>query len=792
MRKVQVYIETTTNTFERLELFNDEQIQINMSVQNVQDIAKVFTEFTQSFTIPASPHNNAIFQHFYENAVDGTIDHQKRRNSRIEIDLIPFRTGKIQLEKSNLKKGRVESYTITFFGDMISLKDMFGEDKLEILDLSPYSHVYTGGIIKNRIQGLSQNDVEWPLISSERLWAYGGGGAQDISQHSHHIHFDELFPAIKVKTLFQAIELYYGIEFDSLFFDTTSNKLFENLYLWLKNSETFEFLTEPKKVDLSSVSPYANAIEPASTFVDLTNNTFRMKTNTTNQLIGGLFFEITHELRYELSAISDSAATYYLVVRKNGNFFAEFTGLGNTTGNYVDIEKLPVGNINENDLYTFEFYSDRAVTMSFIFYYNIDGYNILGQQIRTGYSIYSTSATVSGKINLNKNVPDIKVADFVSGIFKQFNLTCTPITQKKFKVERLETWYALGRIIDVTKHIDVDSIDIERVKLYKKILFKYQKSDTLFNVNFSNLNKREYGNLEQFFNYDGGEYTIEVPFENMLHNRLSGNLQVGYSLDKDLQPIVPKPTLLYYNDRLACDFYFNDGSSTSQITFYKAFGQDVNYQSSDYTLNFGMDYSSLYETVIQNDIYNVYYRNYLQNLYNPKQRLTYVKGLFPTAILTSLQLNDRLIIRDKRYIINEIKTNLNTGEVDLVLLHDFRQLEALQPIITLNNGATTTDVLVSFPDGTLGATFNGLLTGITASPPSISVAGTIAITLPGVSNIDVMKLEDGDFLVYEDSVTVAADGNPYSVLSVTQIDYNLINGGSLSVPLTFEQVAIVG
>ena len=73
MRKVQIYIEG-----ERLELFNDETIQVTSSVQNVQDIAKVFTDFSQSFTVPASEHNNQIFQHFYENAVDTTLDYQVR------------------------------------------------------------------------------------------------------------------------------------------------------------------------------------------------------------------------------------------------------------------------------------------------------------------------------------------------------------------------------------------------------------------------------------------------------------------------------------------------------------------------------------------------------------------------------------------------------------------------------------------------------------------------------------------------------------------------------------------
>jgi hypothetical protein len=67
MNKVDIYI----NGF-RLDLFDDEEITINLSVQNVQDISKVFTDFTQGFTVPASAWNNAIFQHYYRSDIDSS------------------------------------------------------------------------------------------------------------------------------------------------------------------------------------------------------------------------------------------------------------------------------------------------------------------------------------------------------------------------------------------------------------------------------------------------------------------------------------------------------------------------------------------------------------------------------------------------------------------------------------------------------------------------------------------------------------------------------------------------
>jgi len=42
--------------------------------------------------------------------------------------------------------------------------------------------------------------------------------------------------------------------------------------------------------------------------------------------------------------------------------------------------------------------------------------------------------------------------------------------------------------------------------------------------------------------------------------------------------------------------------------------------------------------------------------------------------MTTLSLKDRLIIRDKRYIINSMPIDLTTGETNLELLTDFRDI----------------------------------------------------------------------------------------------------------------------
>jgi hypothetical protein len=198
MRKVDVYIEVIadSNNYEKLELFNDEEIQINSSIQNIQDLAKVYTDFTQSFTIPASPRNNRLFEHFYQTDVDTNDNPNIRRNAFIEIGTIPFRSGKISIESSNVVKGRVESYSVTFYGDLTSLKDKFGDDSLKDLDLRSYGHDYNGTEVSNRLHVNANYDIRYPLISANRIWSYGDNTSTDINTSAGAILFTELFPAL--------------------------------------------------------------------------------------------------------------------------------------------------------------------------------------------------------------------------------------------------------------------------------------------------------------------------------------------------------------------------------------------------------------------------------------------------------------------------------------------------------------------------------------------------------------------------------------------------------------------
>jgi len=688
-REVGIFIETNPaqadSEFTRLELFTDEKISVSSTIQDVSDISKIFTDFSQGFTIPCSPVNNAVFQHFYQNDVDASISYQSRYNAYIEIDTILFRRGKIQFEKANIKNGKPESYSITFYGTGVSLKDKFLEDKLSQLDYTSLNHNYSNTEVYNRVtidSTVTDYDVRYPLISSKRVWQYDANvpiPAENTpdwytyptsnQNNLHHVNgrifFTELFPAVRVATIMQLIASQYGIVFNGVFL---LSDIFRKAFLFFKNKESFFFTSNPYDLDITSSGGTL-----AAAFNTTTNSFSRLEGNTGQSIYHTLFVNVSSLV---------PAATFFIDVYINDVFSHSFTGSpASPLTNFVI-------NPQANEVYTFKIRSLQSIVIGISFVYEQE---ILSPLAGSPYTLVtgtaSSTSTTQVITDLAGLAPDIKITDFIQGICREFNLTVYSNKKNEYTFDTIPFWYSKGAAYDITKYTDVTSIEVERVKLYKSIEFKYQESESFMNKAFLenplNPNAHQYGNLKIGFDYDGSEYKIESPFENLLHNNFGNQLQVGYCLNKEFSPYIPKPVLLYMNKKTTITggghVHWN---GQADVTGYVPFGQDSEILFATglvpLTLNFGAEISSFYNVINTNSLYQLYYSNYITNLYNAKNRLTKLKTILPVALLTKLELNDRLIIRDKRYLINEMQSDLTSGEVNFTLLNDFQLISPVQ------------------------------------------------------------------------------------------------------------------
>jgi hypothetical protein len=703
MQTVQIYI-YVDGVINRIELFKDEKISVTSSIQNFNDLGKLFTDYSQSFTIPASKHNNAIFKHWYESAVgetdldginlvEGTaFDHRIKYYGYIEIDTIPFRDGKFTMEKANKKNGFIESYSINFVGNLVQLKDKFLEDKIGSLPrLSELNLDYNLASVVATMNTTTPTDVYFPIIGNDKRYEYQTGDiVDDVTLLSGAINYEDLFPTIRVSKIFEYIQSQYGLNFTGEFLNSQT---FSKLFLYCKNADKMIFRSNLTKVNFTSGS-----LTGLNLTTDILNVDYREIsmpwiaifnpsppppfTNPDSLFPDTAIFNLK---------VFTSSTNYNVHVYNNGVPYLTFLNLN---GNSTNTFRTQGGFFSENFNFTFFINSDiGAVTFTtqlIATYTKLNNIGLtFGGYFRSQQTAFSASQTTNGQLNIASLVPDIKVSDFVTGLVKMFNMVIVPTAENTFEFTPLEKWYQDGDTIDITKYIQQNELEINKPKLFKRIDFKHEKSENILNIKYIEMNPPlEYGDL--FFENPNSAFTenyeVKTPFEDVMWERTTGtDFLTATMWTKDLQPYVPKPVLMYDNGietfegASSNSIYFKNSSGANILSNkYRRFSNEIQLGATDLTylqtLNWGVENSVWNLSFAPNGLYQQFYSQYINNLYNQRTRVIKAKGNFNPYLLSTLKLNDRVVVSNKRYIINTLTTDLTTGEVELELLNDFRDI----------------------------------------------------------------------------------------------------------------------
>lgn len=661
---IEVYIGS-----EKLDTFKDEDVNITLSIQNVRDISRLFTDYTQNFQVPASKTNNAVFKHYYNADISGGFSASLRQDATIFVNKELFREGSIELISVDMKQNKPSAYEIIFFSAGVNLKDLFGEDELIDLDLSAYDHAYDGALIRGAFEGttpLHSGNVIYPLISPVDDWFYNSSSSShddyNIAYHTnnddHGLHYYDLKPAIRITKLIDAIESKYGITFTSTFF---SNSKFTDLFLWGHRREGYMFFNQKDGFTAQKIDFTAKT------------GSFNLSDDTTTNAVAnsGIIWE------YSILSADDYQVHFFV----NGVYETSRSHSGQVSFQQVYISGLKGGD---------------KVQMRFSPPVDWDGNSItLGQVICEGRTLFGnnfiftcerlTPQTFATDVNMSNQMPEQKVYDFFIGLVKMFNLVVEPTSRTKFNIEPLDDWYALGSNFEITDYVDVSSQKITRPELYKRISFNYQESGSYIEEAYRNTNGGVgYGDLRADFTFDGGELNTETTFELMKYdktNDLNGgttNFLIGKSIDKELKPYIGQPVIFYSPSTLDISAYpigfldetgLTDSNPSNQVYLC---GNINNRVAGDVTqmLSYGLEVDPFHEQSFSQTLYNQFWEDYITDLYSTQRRIYEMRAILPFKVAAQLRMNDKLDIAGRRYVINEIKINLRTEEAILQLLND--------------------------------------------------------------------------------------------------------------------------
>ena len=703
-REVQLFISDT-----RVDLFQDESISITDSVQNVSDISKLFTPFSKQFNLPASQTNNKLFKHYYNFHIQGGFDARFKVDARIEINFVPFKTGKLRLTGVSLKDNKPHTYKVVFFGEPNSLKDIFGDEDLSGLNgLSTYDIQYDNNdfldAFKTGLQStgtaatnLSNRNVVVPLISLNTYYTYDTSSTDRLDNVTFTDLRKQLKPAIKLKRVIEAIQTQYDITFnmsdvhldekvlaedtsqviteaspseDVILEDATSDiktffgsDMFDELYLWLHREKTP--ITSPETTTKTF------GVDTTTRSIKFTLADFTYSSGSGDVLTGGKLVVTDpdeYTIRVGLTPSANATTGEIIVKDKTTNellFFEEDITFQSGVNQNISLMNLTSGNLDSRT-YDIEFRINCQTQETFS--------SVTMRITKNSSTIHDYTATnkvLNDNIFIQDYLPQMKVIDFLTGLFKMFNLVAyNRLGDSTIYVETFDDFMTEGLTRDITKYIDVSQSTIDRPIPYNQVNFNYSEPVTQTSLRFVNQFAQAFGDLEYSApeKYDGQAFNLDVPFERSVLINLQNSSGVntnnilGWWVDDKGDTTLGKP-FIFFNRVIDSSSYTVTGLNITAYNAASSVSSDGNH-----TLNFGAEYDEFSKSVNTNSLFSRFYQNYIVQTFNQNGRIIKVSARLPVSFILNYRVNDVILIDGQEYYINNITIDLTTGKSELELI----------------------------------------------------------------------------------------------------------------------------
>jgi len=527
---VQVSSEYAEDRYSKLDLYDDEPIEVTENIKDFKDVAKVLSDYSQQFKVPASKINNGIFENYYNNDIVDGFDARFRRKCIMKLAGADWKEGAIRLTSVDMENNNAVSYNITFFSTLSSLKTILGDDTLDELEyLDAFNHEVSFSSIKDYLNlgaeldydvdgyptgnttrttppgflaPLPQDfpDMMYPLISAkDRYYVDVSDSQPDISgtrnlytptnDQYHALYCYDLKPSIKIIHFIKAMEFKYGIEFSTDFFNEYST-VFQSTYMHCagesgriidKIEETntdfpleslsFSTGTETREgVALDYISVGRSGL-PTGGRRDLTSYTYEATV------------DVTGSGAYSVSVIDkDTNVEYFSDDSDGGNY-----NLSVVVSSSRSLEAVkPVVVITTKGGVTQVELTNVVLTRVFD--------PVFGATVNTiGNYTTTRDTSLSQGIEFRKElVPRMKCMDFIRSLFKTFNLVAY-IENNIIVIKTLDSYYEEGNTHNITRFVDFNSHKISRSDVFSEINYEFKEAKTVFRIKSNELTSDSFG-----------------------------------------------------------------------------------------------------------------------------------------------------------------------------------------------------------------------------------------------------------------------------------------------------------
>lgn len=657
-----------------VDLFNDESIQLSRQLKDLQDLATIWTDYTQSFTIPSSPTNDKIFANWFdENAIFDGWNPNNGLDANILIHGLPVFDGRVELKGVKFINSLPSSYDIIFYGKTKKILDLWGESLLNEIDWTAYDHYATNSNVTNSWnQTLFSGDILYPLADYYTGFRYSNStGINSNIKKPRGIEIDDIRPSIRLSAMIEKAFSQVGYSIGGSFLSRTE---LEDLYILpMQNAGTF--------FDANTIKPTFTTYDPSGAHP----NAFTFVA----QPIGtASFVKVTFGYVFQNPALAFNPATSEYTVTRKGYY--EFT---------YNIDTLTVGagsslaigicvNGAVKNLKTFKSSSIGSQTFGF------GGQLNAGDIITLQYFLYGSASCIdisyactvapfgmkNSVIEMGSTMPQIKIKDFVNGCLQAFNLIALPVSDTEIELHNIYDWYELGTIKDYTEYLDIKEITHEKIPVPRDIVLTHKESNIIANEYYKNISNREFGSIsyspkvdfpsdelkiESIFNVLTPSFMDEVNSSGVKIRTTELNLPVF--LDKDGKPVKQDLTLFYYGGKqTVTDTYYFDGVLQTIFPLMTCFSAYPTTKTS-FSTAFGIENSFSGDAPL-NTMYMEYWHKYLTRMFSTRSRIVKMKAVLPVLEWLNMKLNDTIVISGNYYKLQSIQYDMLTEIANLELI----------------------------------------------------------------------------------------------------------------------------
>jgi hypothetical protein len=652
-----------------VDLYPLESISQNFNFQDVGSFAPL-GDFTREFRVPASDRNLEIFGlldsfTFSDSAnIYGT-----KIPAEIRVDTLPIIRGHVRVIKTFKRNDQLADIQISFYGEAPDLFRSIG-DKL-LTDIEYLPTLDCALTYDNVTNPPLPTELVFGLVDRGQKWSNAGAG-RPVSNSTQPIYSGELTPFVNAWTLFSNIINEAGFTLSPTPLETILSGYW---CPWLMNKnlitqETVQTYYFNAGFTTNTPVPDNNPLN----FPELVDNggqyaTFAFQAPVAgyytfrawlNVIPVGTFGPSTGGLKmYRWTTGSPTAGS--LVV----NHDVAISGNDQNNGvlQSVLITTIPI--FMEAGQYI-RCYTEFSGTP--IFQGNATNDPLTG----SGWELFNFVGLYGVNLNTAANAPNIKQVDFVRDILNMHAAVVVPsrTTPNEVGIIPIADYIGTGDDIDWTQKLDISkditlspTTDIQR----RNFLFSYKNGGDYYSKIFTD-NGRTFGQYQILDGYSvsegapvnefvTGDLNIKLVAESTPAVYIEGTqIPIPKFINDKGDFVAPNLRFLFLADVATVQVY-NDGASSVDSTAVNVFNNysSVNASIGDYDLNFAPE--TPLHNIITNpfrNLFNEYWRDYLNGLYSPETRILEAYFALDLADIMTFKYNDRIWIKDSYWRILEI------------------------------------------------------------------------------------------------------------------------------------------